>query len=41
MDLMLSTHDTGYERPDGPMIAKVLASLDGGRNVVATLGTSD
>ena len=41
MDLMLSTHDTGYERPDGPVIAKVLASLDGGRNVVATLGTSD
>jgi hypothetical protein len=41
MDLMLSTHDTGYDRPDGPTIAKVLASLDGGRNVVATLGTSD
>lgn len=41
MDLMLSTHDTGYGRPDGPTIAKVLASLDGGRNVVATLGMSD
>jgi len=41
MDLMLSTHDTGYERPDGPTIAKVLASLDGGRHVVATLGTTD
>jgi len=41
MDLLLSTHDTGYERPDEPAIAKVLASLDGGRNVVATLGTSD
>jgi hypothetical protein len=41
MDLVLSTHDTGYRRPDGPTIAKVLASLDGGRNVVATLGTSD
>ena len=41
MDLLLSTHDTGYERPDGPTIAKVLASLDGGRNVVATLGASD
>jgi len=38
---MLSTHDTGYERPDGPTIAKVLATLDGGRNVLATLGTSD
>lgn len=41
MELLLSTHDTGYERPDGPTIAKVLASLDGGRNVLATLGTSD
>jgi hypothetical protein len=41
MDLLLSTHDTGYERPDGPTIAKVLASLDGGRNVLATLATSD
>jgi hypothetical protein len=41
VDLLLSTHDTGYERPDGPTIAKVLASLDGGRNVVATLGASD
>jgi len=41
MDLLLSTHDTGYERPDGPTIAKVLASLDGGRHVLATLGTSD
>jgi hypothetical protein len=41
VDLTLSTHDTGYPRPDGPTIAKVLASLDGGRNVVATLGTSD
>ncbi len=41
MDLLLTTHDTGYERPDGPIIAKVLASLDGGRNVLATLGTSD
>jgi hypothetical protein len=41
MSLMLSTHDTGFERPDGPTIAKVLASLDGGRNVVATLSTAD
>ncbi len=41
MELMLSTHDTGYERPDLPTIAKVLASLDGGLNTVATLGTSD
>jgi hypothetical protein len=41
VDLLLTTHDTGYQRPDGPTIAKVLASLDGGRNVLATLGTSD
>jgi len=41
MDLLLTTHDTGYERPDGPTIAKVLASLDGGHNVLATLGASD
>ncbi|HEX4995294.1 MAG TPA: hypothetical protein VFX87_10010 [Methylomirabilota bacterium] len=41
MELLLTTHDTGYERPDGPTIAKVLASLDGGRNVLATLGTTD
>jgi len=41
MDLLLTTHDTGYQRPDGPTIAKVLASLDGGRNVLATLGSSD
>jgi len=41
MELLLTTHDTGYERPDGPTIAKVLASLDGGRNVLATLGASD
>jgi hypothetical protein len=41
LELLLSTHDTGYERPDGFTIAKVLASLDGGRNVLATLGTSD
>ena len=39
--LLLSTHDTGYARPDGPTIAKVLGSLDGGRNVQATLGASD
>ena len=41
MDLLLTTHDTGYERPDEPTIAKVLGSLDGGHNVLATLGTSD
>ncbi len=41
MAMILSTHDTGYERPDGATIAKVLASLDGGRNVLATLGPTD
>jgi hypothetical protein len=41
MAMILSTHDTGFERPDDATIAKVLASLDGGRNVVATLGPTD
>jgi hypothetical protein len=41
MNLLLSTHDTGYQRPDAATIARVLASLDGRHNVVATLGTSD
>ena len=41
MPMTLSTHDTGYERLDNGTIAKVLASLDGGRNVLATLGASD
>ncbi len=41
MAMILSTHDTGYERPDDATIAKVLASLDGGRNILATLGASD
>ncbi len=41
MELLLSTHDTGFERPDGSTIAKVLASLDGGLNMIATLGGSD
>jgi hypothetical protein len=33
----LTTHDTRYDDPDRATIAKVLASLDGGRNVLATL----
>ena len=41
MAMILSTHDTGFERPDDATIAKVLASLDGGRNVLATLGPAD
>ena len=41
MGLTLTTHDTGFDDPDPGTIAKVLASLDGGRNVLATLGHSD
>jgi len=41
MAMILSTHDTGYERPDDATIAKVLASLDGGRSALATLGPAD
>ena len=41
MALTLTTHDTGFEEPDEPTIAKVLASLDGGRHVLATLGHSE
>ena len=39
MSLTLTTHDTGYADPDAATIAKVLASLDGGQNVLATLGS--
>ncbi len=41
MGLTLTTHDTGFDDPDAPTIAKVLASLDGSRHVLATLGHSD
>ncbi|HET8579282.1 MAG TPA: hypothetical protein VFO18_19450 [Methylomirabilota bacterium] len=41
MAMILSTHDTGFEHPDDATIAKVLASLDGGHNVLATLGSAD
>jgi hypothetical protein len=37
MALTLTTHDTRFDSPDGATIAKVLASLDGGRDVLATL----
>jgi len=37
MALTLTTHDTRFDDPDGATIAKVLASLDGGTNVLATL----
>ncbi len=41
MGLTLTTHDTGFDDPDPATIAKVLASLDGGRHVLATLGHSE
>ena len=37
MALTLTTHDTRFDQLDDATIAKVLASLDGGRNVLATL----
>ncbi len=41
MALTLTTHDTRFDEPDAATIAKVLGSLDGGRNVVATLERSE
>jgi hypothetical protein len=41
MALTLTTHDTRFDHPDAATIAKVLASLDGGRNVIATLERSE
>jgi hypothetical protein len=41
MGLTLTTHDTGFSDPDAETIAAVLASLDGERHVLATLGHSD
>jgi hypothetical protein len=41
MALMLTTHDTGFENPDDSTIVRVLASLDGVRNLIATLAHSD
>ncbi len=40
MGLTLTTHDTGFDDPDSATIARVLASLDGGRHVLATLAES-
>ena len=40
MPLTLTTHDTRFDDPDAATIAKVLGSLDGGRNVIATLEES-
>lgn len=39
--MTLTTHDTGVDDPDEATIAKVLASLDGGRQVLATLGHAE
>jgi len=41
MALTLTTHDTRFDQFDDATIAKVLASLDGGRNVLATLERSE
>ena len=41
MSLTLTTHDTGFDDPDAATIARVLASLYGGRHVLATLGRSE
>ncbi len=41
MGLTLTTHDTGFDEPDSATIARVLASLDGGRHVLASLGESE
>jgi hypothetical protein len=41
MTLTLTTHDTRLDDPDAETIAKVLASLDGDRHVLATLGRSE
>jgi len=37
MPVTLSTLDHAYDAPDGSTISKVLAGLDGKRNLVATL----
>ena len=41
MTLTLTTHDTRFDDPDAATIARVLASLDGDRHVLVTLGRSD
>lgn len=41
MSLTLTTHDTRFDQFDDATIAKVLASLDGGRNVHATIERSE
>jgi len=41
MGLTLTSLDTAYPDPDDATIARVLTSLDGGRDVLATLGHSE
>jgi hypothetical protein len=41
MSVTLTTHDTRFDQVDDATIAKVLGSLDGGRNVIATLERSE
>ena len=41
MTLTLTTHDTRFDAPDAATIARVLASLDGDRHVLVTLGRSE
>jgi hypothetical protein len=41
MALTLTSLDTRYDAPDAATITAVLASLDGGRHVLATLGPSE
>jgi hypothetical protein len=41
MSVTLTTHDTRFDQLDDATIAKVLGSLDGGRNVIATLERSE
>lgn len=41
MTLTLTTHDTRVDDPDAATIARILASLDGDRHVLVTLGRSE
>ena len=41
MEMTLTSLDTRYDAPDEATIALVLAGLDGGRQVLATLGESE
>ena len=41
MPVTLSTLDHAYDAPDGSTITKVLAGLDGKRNLVATLAREE